>query len=77
LFKEVSQGQAVGLTGVTWRLPSGTNLPEGLDWIADGSDVGGPHAPGHHTIFPTRAMPFQEFNDLVHNLPWERGKRIK
>jgi len=66
--------QAPGLTGAVWRLAAGTWLPWGLNEVADGRDVvpGSPHPEGHHTIYPTRGMPFDEFSNLVHNLPWER-----
>jgi hypothetical protein len=38
--------------------------------IADGSDVGGKHRRTHHTIFPGRRMPFQEFVDKYLKLGW-------
>jgi hypothetical protein len=54
------------LTGHYHILPEGTRLPEGLGVIADGSDVvpGSTHSPGHYTIYPTRPMSIDEFNQL-------------
>lgn len=52
-------------------LPAGTQMPDGLDIIADGIDVipNSPHGVGHHTIFSTRAMTVNEFNELYKSLP--------
>ncbi|MBL6458663.1 DUF4123 domain-containing protein [Belnapia sp. T6] len=44
-----------------YKVPAGTELPEGLGIRADGKDVGGPHGPTHHTIYPTRPMSAEEF----------------
>jgi YD repeat-containing protein len=64
------------LTGPYHRLAAGTVLPEGLAVIADGADVGGTEPVGHHTIYPTRGMPFGEFVDLYLGLQWEyAGKK--
>src|SRR6476620_5222201 len=54
------------LTGRYHRLPKGTILPEGLEVIADGSDVQArsTHEPTHHTIYPTSAMTEQQFCTL-------------
>jgi hypothetical protein len=40
---------------------------------ADGSDVGGTHAPGHHTFSPTETMLFEDFSKKFMELPWEYG----
>ncbi len=63
------------LSGHYHMLPAGTQMPDGLDIIADGIDVmpNSPHGVGHHTIFPTRAMTVNEFNDLYKSLPWQYG----
>ena len=63
------------LNGHYHRLPAGTQMPDGLDIIADGIDVmpNSPHGVGHYTIFPTRAMTVNEFNDLYKSLPWQYG----
>ncbi|WP_199317400.1 MULTISPECIES: Tse2 family ADP-ribosyltransferase toxin [Planktothricoides] len=58
------------LTGHYHRLEKNTLLPEGLDVIADGRDVGGPHSPTHHTIYPNRKMLFTEFVDKFLNSGW-------
>jgi hypothetical protein len=64
------------LTGHYHQIPGGTEMPEGLRVLADGSDVGGPHPPTHHTIVPSRDMPMEEFTDKFNNLPWEyAGKK--
>jgi hypothetical protein len=54
-------------------LPAGTELPEGLTVVADGIDVGGSHAPTHHTVAPSKDMSPQEFEELFNNLPWQYG----
>lgn len=71
-FSEVAQAP---LTGHYHILPEGTQLPEGLGVVADGSDImpGSPRPPGHHTIYPTRLMSMDEFNQLYQNLPWQYG----
>jgi hypothetical protein len=49
------------LTGHYHKLDKDTLLPEGLDVVADGRDVGGSHSATHHTIYPSREMLFAEF----------------
>lgn len=53
-------------------LPSGTQMPDGLDVIADGIDVipDSPHGVGHYTIFSTKEM---TVNELYKSLPWQYG----
>jgi len=46
-------------------------IPEGLSIVPDGIDVGGPHRQTHHTIYPNREMPFDEFSQKLSALPWE------
>lgn len=53
-----------GLTGQVHKIGD-SPLPEGLGIVADGSNVGGPHKAGHHTIYPTRDMEFTEFNNKL------------
>jgi RHS repeat-associated protein len=53
-----------------------TNLPEGLDIKADGVDVGGTRAKGHHTIFPTMDMTFDEFNFKLSQIETEKIGKI-
>ena len=62
--------QYAPLTGHYYRLDRDTELPEGLDAIADGKDVGGPHSPTHYTIYPVREMPFVEFVEKFLNCGW-------
>ncbi|ETX01309.1 MAG: hypothetical protein ETSY2_37470 [Candidatus Entotheonella gemina] len=57
-----------GLTGTFHEVPSGTRLPDGLEIVADGADVGGPMPAGHHTIYPTRDMPFEEFELKIRSI---------
>ena len=45
-----------------------TKLPEGLAVKADGVDVGGTRAKGHHTIYNTRDMSLDEFNAKLKEL---------
>jgi hypothetical protein len=54
-----------------------TPLPEGLTITPDGSDVGGPHLPTHHTVSPDQAMPFSEFVNKWLSLPWTYGGKKK
>ena len=58
------------LTGHYHRLDRNTLLPEGLDVVADGRDVGGSHSPTHHTIYPSREMLFTEFVDKFLGMGW-------
>ena len=62
--------QYAPLTGHYYRLDKDTELPEGLDVVADGEDVGGTHSATHHTIYPRRAMPFTEFVEKYLNSGW-------
>jgi hypothetical protein len=59
-----------GLNGPIWRLPRGTVLPDGWMILEDGSNVGGPHMQGHHTIFLTRPVPPQQVIDMWFGLGW-------
>lgn len=58
------------LTGHYYKLRNGTELPEGLAIIADGRDIGGPHAPTHHTLYPSREMQFEEFVEKFFQCDW-------
>jgi hypothetical protein len=58
------------LTGHYHRLAKGSPMASGLRVIADGSDVGGPHLPTHHTIYPEKKMPFQDFVSKFQSLRW-------
>ncbi len=62
--------QYARLTGHYHRLNRDTELPEGLDIVADGADVGGTHSPTHHTIYPSREMLFTEFVEKFINSGW-------
>jgi len=62
---------SVPINGPRWKLPAGTELPDGLGSISDGGTNG--HAPGHNTIYPTKPMPPDEFRNLFGGLPWERA----
>lgn len=62
--------QYAPLTGHYHRLDRDTELPECLDVVADGADVGGTHSPTHHTIYPRREMPFTEFVDKFLDSGW-------
>lgn len=62
--------QYAPLTGHYHKLDKDTELPEGLDVVADGKDVGGTHSPTHHTIYPSREMPFTEFVEKFLNSGW-------
>jgi len=68
-YETVDQIKAEGLTGQV-RKPS-ESLPEGLGQIADGAGVGGPAPMGHHTIYPTRSMPFEDFEGLIKGMNWQ------
>ena len=63
------------LTGHYHRIPAGTELPAGLRVVADGADVGGPHPPTHHTIYPTGRMSYDDFAQQFLDLPWEYAGR--
>ncbi len=58
--------------GSVWKLPAGTDLPEGLAYSADGSDIeDGIMSSGHRTLYPTQPMTVGQFINLVQSLPWE------
>jgi len=65
--------QQAPLTGHYHRLPQGTLLPNGIDVVADGSDVNAnsPHPPTHHTIYPAAAVQMAQFIQLYLGLPWQ------
>jgi hypothetical protein len=44
---------------------------------ADGEDVGGQAPWDHRTVYPTVGMPFERFQQLFQNLPWEYEGRLK
>ncbi|ALG08388.1 hypothetical protein AOZ06_17045 [Kibdelosporangium phytohabitans] len=57
-------------SGFAWSLPEGYELPEGLAWVKDNDPE------GHHTIYPTRDMSFDEYNSKVKSMPWKKeGER--
>jgi len=58
------------ISGHYYMLEKGTELSEGLNFIADGKDVGGNHSPTHHTIYPTEEMMFSEFVDKFLACGW-------
>jgi hypothetical protein len=60
----------------THKVPANAPLPEGLRILADGREVGGPHSKGHHTIFPTRDMPFDEYASKVKSIQSEHIGKI-
>ena len=70
-----SDEQKAPLTGHYHRLPAGTELPQGLDVVADGLDVDSryPNPATHHTIFNTVEMALDHFIELFGHLPWEYG----
>lgn len=68
--------QYAPLTGHYHKLDKDTLLPEGLDVVADGRDVGGSHSPTHHTIYPSREMLFTEFVEKILGSGWvDVGKK--
>lgn len=58
------------LSGHYHQIVAGTRMAEGLQVMADGRDVGGPHGETHHTIFPIRSMPFPELVSKFQGLGW-------
>lgn len=58
------------LSGHYYKLDKGTQLPSGIGVIADGVDAGGNHSRTHHTLYPTRPMPFKEFVEKIMNCGW-------
>ncbi|MFD8915336.1 polymorphic toxin-type HINT domain-containing protein [Streptomyces sp. NPDC059575] len=74
-FDSVENASRIGLKGQV-RAPTDP-LPDGLGVIADGRGVGGPRALGHHTIYPTRRMPFDEYVELIKGMNWQNiGKKL-
>lgn len=66
-----------GLSGHYYRLPAGTELPDGLGVHADGEDVGGLQPWGHRSVYPTTQMTYEQFQELFQGLGWEYAGRIK
>ena len=68
-----------GLTGHYYLLPAGTELPLGLDAIADGMDVrpDSLQKPTHYTIFPTQRMTAEQFLAAFERLPWQYAGKQK
>ncbi len=74
-FDSVENASRIGLKGQV-RTPTGP-LPDGLGIIADGRGVGGPRALGHHTIYPTRRMSFDDYVGLIQGMNWQNiGKKL-
>ncbi len=74
-FDSVENASRIGLKGQV-RTPAGP-LPDGLGVVADGRGVGGPRALGHHTIYPTRRMSFDEYVGLIQGMNWQNiGKKL-
>ena len=74
-FADIDQSP---LTGHYFVLPAGTELPAGIEVVADGVDVqtDGIHPPTHHTIYPAQRIAWEGFVELVANLPWQSaGKK--
>jgi hypothetical protein len=65
------------LTGTYYKLPEGTELPDGMDVIADGTDVGGDQPETHHTLCNTKPIPADEFKDKFNKLPWQKSGKKK
>ncbi|WP_254614952.1 RHS repeat-associated core domain-containing protein [Burkholderia pyrrocinia] len=64
------------ISGTYHKLPVGSELPDGIEVVADGKDVGGAHAATHHTVCPSKRMSGQTFIEKFKNLPWiKAGKR--
>ena len=69
-FRSVDEGLPFFQSGTTqvFGLPAGTDLPPGLAYHADGSDIPGGTAPaGHRTIYNTDDMSYSEFSSLYAN----------
>jgi hypothetical protein len=74
-FDTPEHAAAENLTGQL-RAPSKA-LPDGLGFIADGADVGGPAPEGHFTIFPTSPMSFDNYMALIKSMDWQNiGQRL-
>jgi len=68
-FDTAENAARIGLKGQV-RAPTGP-LPDGLGVIADGEGVGGPRALGHHTIYPTEQMQFEQYDGLIKSMDWQ------
>ncbi|KVC61635.1 hypothetical protein WI72_12130 [Burkholderia ubonensis] len=64
------------ISGTYHKLPAGSELPDGIEVVADGKDVGGSHAVTHHTVCPSKRMSGQIFVEKFKNMPWiKAGKK--
>jgi hypothetical protein len=61
-----------GLTGIPWRLPAGSRLPKGFGVTNDD-----PILPGHRTITVPADLDPGTIWQLLNELPWTRGARIR
>ncbi|SMD21132.1 RHS repeat-associated core domain-containing protein [Kibdelosporangium aridum] len=52
-----------------YRLPKDAKLPEGLDWVFDNNPE------GHHTIYASRNMSFEEYKAKIAGLEWQKVKK--
>ncbi|MBB2743669.1 UNVERIFIED_ORG: RHS repeat-associated protein [Microbispora rosea subsp. rosea] len=68
-YDTVENLRAIGLSGQV-RQPT-KPLAEGLGVVSDGAGVGGPMPEGHHTIYPTESMPFDDFVGLIKSMDWQ------
>ena len=65
--KSATNDMFCGLTGQLYQI-NDWPLPTGIAIIADGANVNGPHRKGHHTIYPTIDMSFNEFNQKLQEI---------
>lgn len=63
------------LKGHFHTISEGTEMPRGLAVVRDGTDVGGPNAPTHATIYATEPMPPEVFAERFLGLAWKYGGR--
>lgn len=75
-FGSLEAARSCGFTGHYHVVRAGVPLPEELLVVADGEDVGGPHARTHHTICPSGRMEFDVFVRSYLSLPWAHGGKL-
>lgn len=58
-----------GFSGIEWRLPAGTKLPNGISLVRDLKPA------GHWTFTPSFPMTLDGWGELIRSLGWVRGAR--
>jgi RHS repeat-associated protein len=73
-FKSVEQVDAA-VASKDQQIRLFKDIPEGVGWIEDGADVGGPNPDGHITLYPQEVMSKTAFDELLTNVGYDNTGR--